>query len=287
MTGKTLDYEEDDEIWALLDGSALGGAGSQDSDEEDLCCKKRAVGEGIPALCAEGLCRLDVPLSALAPLRKLAGSLLEDVTWLKVLDTEGGHEIDLGPSFPRLYLHYSVGAQRLLWLYAGDEAAMKPFEGLAAAVLPALEAAAAAAAPSSAESPFLHFCAGSLVVLRAPGARRSEVSPHRDWDEPGLPACSAFTVLAPLLLPEGSAGLEIFDAGGASEGVADYIEGGVLALDNKRLHRTSPTRSPTRVLASLSFAPTRADLWLPAERVLRGQTPHFFRKPCGSPLGNR
>lgn len=201
----------------------------------------------------------------------MARAILEPAVWRRVLATDPGSELLLGAGLPRLTLHNSVGSDRLLWLYARDEQAMEPFDALAEAV------EAEVAAGSRLGKRGLKLCAGSFVVLRAPGARGSEVFPHRDWDEAELGTRSAFTALAPLVLPDGSAGLEVFGPGGGLEGVAQYALGEAVVFDNARLHRTQPGGSPTRVLASLSFAPTCPMLWPAAERVLRAQTPFFYR----------
>merc|ERR1711933_469710 len=96
--------------------------------------------------------------------------------------------------------------------------AMGPFDKLANAVAGIVEAGALSDVA-------LKFCAGSLVVLRDPGAKDSEVFAHRDWDEPNLPPRSAFTALVPLVLPEDSAGLEVFDDCGKLAGIARYTLG--------------------------------------------------------------
>jgi len=264
----------------LLEGSAAVAGGESSDDEpcaERLRARPLAIGAGSASLLEAGVCRLEVPPGASAPLRNLAEALLEPEAWGRLLGTEpglAGHEgLQLGGGWPRLRLHNSVGSARLLWVYAGDEDAMQPFDALAEALADEIEAGAP-------DGPGLQLCAGSLVVLRTPGAKDSEVFAHRDWDVPELPPRSAFTVLAPLVLPERSAGLEVFDGAGQLQGVAAYELGRAIAFDNRLMHRTQPGCSPTRVLASLSFAPTRPELWPAAERVLRAQTPSFFRSPC-------
>lgn len=263
---------EEDMAWGLLAGTAV----AEDDDwaeDESIPSVPRLVAEGVDALCADGLCRLPVPLQALEGLESLAADLLEASAWNTVRSTESGEELALGAPWPLLRLHYSFGARHLLWLYAGDTEALELYRPLADFLAPSLAVAASAAAGE------LHFAAASLVVLCAPGARASEVHPHRDWAEPGLGLRSAFTVLVPLILPKGSAGLELFGTGGASEGVAQYVRGEAIAFDNHLLHRTAPGSSPTRVLASLSFAPSDPKLWPEAEKVLRAQTPHFYLRP--------
>ncbi|CAK0796584.1 unnamed protein product [Prorocentrum cordatum] len=189
-----------------------------------------ALGLGGAALGRHGICRLPVAEGARAALAATARALLEPAAWRRVLATDPGSELLLGAGLPRLTLHNSAGSDRLLWLYARDEQAMGPFDALAAA----LEAEVTAASRLGGRS--LKLCAGSFVVLRSPGARDSEVFPHRDWDEAVLGARSAFTALVPLVLPEGSAGLEVFGPGGGLEGVVQYALGEAVVFDNARLH---------------------------------------------------
>eukprot|EP00927_Polykrikos_kofoidii_P064006 TRINITY_DN5897_c0_g1_i1.p1 TRINITY_DN5897_c0_g1~~TRINITY_DN5897_c0_g1_i1.p1 ORF type:complete len:294 (-),score=44.37 TRINITY_DN5897_c0_g1_i1:97-978(-) len=282
------ELELDDDIWALLEDSAAGG---DESSDEELCAHRRlsspvVLGVGSSALLDVGISRLKVSPKAYAPLRGLAEALLEPNVWRKTLSTEPSQELQLGPDWPCLRLHKSVGSDRLLWIYAAEERAMPPFDALAESVANQVSAGALG-------SQDLRLCAGCLVVLLSPGAKESEVFAHRDWDAaksahlPGLPPRSAFTVLVPLVLPEGSAGLEVFDGAGQLEGVAGYAVGEAIAFDNTCLHRTQPGGSPTRILASLSFAPTSPELWPAAERVLRAQTPSFFRNFGTSPEAER
>jgi len=267
--------DDEDCAWALLEGAA---AGCSDSSNDDEPCSGGClwlVGVGTTALRADGITRLRIPQEALTPLLVLANALLEPKTLGMVLGTDSGQELTgLGPSWPRFRLHNSTGSDRLLWLYANDEEAMALFEKVSDTVTPVVTAAASG-------DVLPRLCACSLVLLRSPGARDSEVFPHRDWDEPSLPQLSAFTALTPLVLPDGSAGLELFNDSRQLQGVAAYVQGEAIVFDNRQMHRTQPGKSPMRILASLSFAPTQADLWPFAERVLRGQTPHFFRRPSG------
>mmetsp|Transcript_125302 Transcript_125302/g.243971 ORF Transcript_125302/g.243971 Transcript_125302/m.243971 type:complete len:294 (+) Transcript_125302:154-1035(+) len=262
----------EDMVWCLLAGSA-DAEDDDAAEEERIPSVPRPLLEGVEALRAEGICRLPVPLEAIEELESIATALLETKAWSTVRGTESGEEVALDSSWPLLRLHYSIGARHLFWLYAGDAEALEPFGALAEVVAPSLAAVASAAAGQ------LYFAAASLVVLCAPGARASEVHPHRDWEERALGPRSAFTVLTPLVLPAGSAGLEIFGPDKRSDGVAQYVRGEAIAFDNKLLHRTAPGSSPTRVLASLSFAPSDPKLWPVAEKVLRAQTPHFYQRP--------
>jgi len=277
--------DDEDFAWELLEGTAAGC--SDDSDEDEPCSGgcRHVIGEGATALGADGIARLRIPPEALAPLRVLANALLEPIILGMVLGTDSGQEVTgLGSGWPRFRLHNSTGSDSLLWLYASDEKAMGLFEAVSNSVISAVAAAAAG-------DVMPRLCACSLVILRSPGARDSEVFAHRDWDEPSLPPLSAFTALIPLVLPDGSAGLELFDDSRQLKDVAAYVQGEAVVFDNRQLHRTQPgrslkrilfhlaNRSPARILASLSFAPMRSDLWPAAERVLRGQTPHFYRTP--------
>lgn len=263
---------DDDEIWALLDGTAAQGDASS---EEEPCTHRLEAnpfvpGQGSAALTECGICRFNISGDAYEQLLTLAQSLLAGSIWSKILSTEPGEELELGEGWPLFRLHNSVGSDRLLWLYANDEQAMGPFDELGNAVASIISA-------SSAGNLDLQLCAGSLVVLRDPGAKDSEVFAHRDWDDSRLPPKSAFTALVPLVLPDKSAGLEVFDTSGKLLGVTSYLLGEAIVFDNTLLHRTQPGKSPTRILASLSFAPTSSELWPAAERVLRSQTPFFYR----------
>lgn len=267
------EFDEDGDVWALLEGTAAGAGESSDEEpcaERFLSCPM-PLGRGTSALREAGISIFEIPPETYAPLQGLAEALLRPTAWKSVLATESGQELQLGPGWPRLRLHNSVGSDRLLWVYAGDEGAMAPFDTLA-------EALASQVATGALGDTRLRLCAGSLVVLRAPGARNSEVFAHRDWDVPELPPRSAFTALVPLVLPHESAGLEVFDEHRSLLGVAKYALGEAIAFDNMLLHRSQPGRSPTRILASLSFAPTTPELWPAAERVLRAQTPFFYRR---------
>mmetsp|Transcript_100973 Transcript_100973/g.182210 ORF Transcript_100973/g.182210 Transcript_100973/m.182210 type:complete len:323 (-) Transcript_100973:54-1022(-) len=290
------------EVWELLAGTAC--VGSDDDSEEGEEGTRPPTREFVPgmgpeSLRAAGIAQLPVAREASAALRKLVAWIQQPDCWQLLLNAESGDELRLPPCWtdtpdtdkpwPRWRLQSSKGSgNRLLWLYAGDEAAMEPFETLAAAVGPAgVEAAARPLDAPSNSFPPVQLCSACLVILRSPGAQDSQVFVHRDWDlsVPALPERSAFTVLLPLLMPEGSAGLEVYDQEKSFQGVVAYDANSeeAVAFDNRQPHRTQPGRSPTRILASLSFAPTDPELWAQTECVFRGQTPHFYRSPLCHP----
>lgn len=264
-----------DGAWLFLSGFV---APDEDSENEcDVSTHLRVtLGKGTSELRSKGVARVLVESpEALVPLRKLAEAILEADTWQAVVNTESGQEVPaFGEALPKFRRHCFVGSDRLFWLYPCNEEDMQIFDPLATSVFPAVSGAAE---PGS----DLQLCAASLVVLKDRGARDSDVHAHRDWESSnlGLPPRTAYTVLVPLVLPTASAGLELYKESRELIGVAQYVLGEGIAFDNGQLHRTQPGRSPSRILASLSFAPTAPELWISAERVLKSQTPHFYRRP--------